>query len=227
MSDAEPDAFLPTRSSLLSRLRKWDDKRSWDEFVRTYERLIHSVALKAGLREQEARDVVQETLVSVAKEMPDFQYDPKKGSFKGWLKLVTRRRIADFWRKNSRQVRLAEPFENDDGTSRDPLEHYADPAAENLDDIWDSEWKKHLFTSALERVKGQVSARAYQIFDLCVLQEKSTTEAAEAVGVSAGNIYITKHRVALLLKKEVRALEKEYEAEAEAARRAGHAGAKN
>ena len=85
---------LATRESLLSRLRDWGDNRSWREFFDTYWHLIYGLAVKCGLTEAEAQDVVQETMISVAKQMPAFKYDPGLGSFKGWLLQITRRRIA-------------------------------------------------------------------------------------------------------------------------------------
>src|SRR5260221_2934833 len=90
MSD-ESDEFLPTRVSLLGRLKDWGDQQSWQEFFDIYHRLIQSVALKAGLTQSEAQDVVQETILTVAKKIGDFRSDPAKGSFKGWLIVVTRR----------------------------------------------------------------------------------------------------------------------------------------
>ena len=79
------DPFLPTRQSLLSRLKDWDNHESWQDFFDTYWRLIYGLAVKSGLSNTEAEDVVQEVLLAVAKEMPDFKYDPARGSFKGWL----------------------------------------------------------------------------------------------------------------------------------------------
>ncbi|HXJ61352.1 MAG TPA: hypothetical protein VNU68_32310, partial [Verrucomicrobiae bacterium] len=64
------DPFLPTRQSLLSRLKAWDDHESWRDFFDTYWRLIYGLAIKSGLTNAEAEDVVQETLLAVAKEMP-------------------------------------------------------------------------------------------------------------------------------------------------------------
>jgi len=89
------DPFLATRQSLLSRLKDWEDHESWRDFFDTYWRLIYGLALRSGLTTTEAEDVVQETLLAVAKEMPDFKYDPARGSFKGWLLEITRRRIAN------------------------------------------------------------------------------------------------------------------------------------
>ncbi len=78
----ESDEFLPTRVSLLGRLKDWGDQESWQDFYDTYHRLIHSVALKAGLTQSEAQDVVQETVLTVAKKIADFRADPALGSFK-------------------------------------------------------------------------------------------------------------------------------------------------
>ena len=81
------------QSFFLSRLRSWRDEESWQEFFDTYGRLIYRMAMKAGLSDAEAQDVVQETIILVARKMPGFKYDPAIGSFKSWLRLLTRRRI--------------------------------------------------------------------------------------------------------------------------------------
>src|SRR5512143_622133 len=86
---------IPTRYSLLSRLQDWDDQESWRTFYDTYWRLIYTAAIKSGLSEPEAEDVVQETVISVAKDIHKFRRDRARGSFKGWLKNLTRWRIAD------------------------------------------------------------------------------------------------------------------------------------
>ena len=101
------DPFLATRQSLLSRLKAWDDHESWRDFFDTYWRLIYGLAVKSGLTNTEAEDVVQETLLAVAKEMPDFKYDPARGSFKGWLLEITRRRIANQVRRRMKHRHAA------------------------------------------------------------------------------------------------------------------------
>jgi RNA polymerase sigma-70 factor (ECF subfamily) len=65
VSYAEP--FIATRWSLLSRLRNLDDQASWQDFFNTYWKLIYGVALKAGLNDAEAQDVVQETVLTVVR----------------------------------------------------------------------------------------------------------------------------------------------------------------
>src|SRR5688572_2283931 len=95
---------LPTRRSLLSRLRNVEDDASWYAFFNAYWRLIYNVARKSGLSDDAAQEVVQETVISVARKMPGFRYEPEKGSFKQWLLLITRRRIHDHLRKVYRSL---------------------------------------------------------------------------------------------------------------------------
>ena len=84
------DEFIPTRRSLLSRLKDWEDQASWQEFFDTYSRLIYCIAVKAGLTDAEAQDVVQETVIVVARKIPGFKYDPALGSSAfSWL-LISR-----------------------------------------------------------------------------------------------------------------------------------------
>jgi len=201
-----PAQFIPTRESLLSRLKNWDDDESWREFFQIYRGLILSTARKAGLNEQEAEEVMQETLISVAKTIKDFKYDRKRCAFKNWLGHLARKRIVDRYRKRSREPQLAEADANDTGTS--PIERAADPASLDLDVIWDQQWQQQLLDAALDRVKQQVNPEQYQIFDFYVLRKMPVKKVTAALGVSISQVYLAKHRVSGLLRKEVKALEK-------------------
>src|SRR5450755_307340 len=133
------DELIPTRATLLLRLKNWQDQSSWQDFFDIYWKLIHRVAIKGGLTKTEADEVVQETMICVAKHMPTFEYDPAVGSFKAWLLNLTRWRIADQLRKRKDFAKLPPPAgETSLGTSiaNEPI----DPASENLDALWDAEW---------------------------------------------------------------------------------------
>lgn len=198
------ERFLPTRQSLLSRLKDWDDQDSWREFFEAYWRLIYNVARKAGLDETEAQDVVQDTIVAVAHTMPGFQYDAAKGKFRNWLQQITRRRIADRLRKRYRDpVAGAGAVGNSTSELGGELEEMADPASLEVDAIWNKEWEGHLMEMAVERVKKQIRPEHVQIFDLYVLQGWAPAKVAKALGVSMAQVYIIRHRVGRMLKKEV------------------------
>ncbi len=203
-----PDA---TRSSLIHRLRDWEDHGSWQDFFDTYWRLIYAVAIKAGLSDSEARDVVQETVVAVAKQMREGGYDRSRSSFKNWLCLITRRRIIDHFRKRSAPEARPSPPDDDDTRRTETVARVPDPASLKLDTVWEEEWQKNLLDAALERVRQQVAPKQFQIFDLSVLREVPVADVTSLLKVNAAQVYLARHRVGALVKKEVKRLEAEAE----------------
>lgn len=198
---------IPTRYSLLSRLQNWEDWESWKEFFDTYWRLIYSVAIRSGLTETEAQDVVQETMISVAKDIQKFRRDRQLGSFKGWLRNLTRWRIADQLRKRAGAEWRATAVDVG-GLADAETAEIVDPTGSGLETAWDDEWQANLLSAAMERVKRRVKEEHYQMFDLHVVKGWSVAKVAEILGVSPGRIYLAKFRVAALIKKEIRLLEK-------------------
>ncbi len=219
------DESIPTRQSLLSRLKNWDDQESWREFFDTYWQLIHRVARKAGLREDEAQDVVQDTILSVARKMPTFEYDRSQGSFRGWLFQLTRWRIINQFKKRQPRNHLNETPSIDPCSSQreeSPIspeeasflasaatvpEEIPDPAGSALEKLWEEEWQRHVLAAAVARVKRQVSPSQYQMFDLYVNQRMAVGDVASALGVNSAQVYLAKHRIGVLLKKEVKKME--------------------
>ena len=204
---ADPAA---TRSSLVGRLRDWGDHGSWQDFFDTYWKLIYAVAIKAGLSDVEAQDVVQETVVAVAKQMRDGGYDRSKSSFKNWLCLITRRRIIDHFRRRT-DPKLRHAPTGDDTSGTDSIARVPDPASLDLDSVWEEEWQKNLLDAALERVKRQVTPKQFQIFDLSVLRALPVAEVTALLKVNAAQIYLARHRVGALVKREARRLEAQAE----------------
>jgi RNA polymerase sigma-70 factor (ECF subfamily) len=201
-------AYAKTRKSLIARLENWEDQRTWDEFYQTYWRLIYSVAVKSGLRQDEAFDCVQETILSIAKQSKKKLYDPEQGSFKTWLMNMTRWRINDQFRKRKKDTAMAEgAWESDRKTSA--IDRVEDPAGEVLPRLWETEWKKNLADAALARVKAQVSPKQYQIFDCYVIKQWDASEVQKKLNVSMAQVYLAKHRVGAVLKHELAKLEDE------------------
>jgi len=201
------DDPLPTRYSLLSRLKNWEDDESWRVFFDTYWRLIYAVALKSGLTDAEAQEVVQETIICVAKNIQKFKRDRKLGSFKGWLRNLTHWRIADQCRKRAKvlqsdSVLLSQGLSSLDEIPEEPSEAVARE--------WESEWQRNMLKAALAQVKRHVREEQYQLFDLYVIREWPVDRITQTLGVSASRVYLAKFRITRLLKKEVRRLEERW-----------------
>jgi RNA polymerase sigma-70 factor (ECF subfamily) len=197
---------LATQASLLERLKDLEDQGSWQEFYATYRKLIFSFAIKHGLTGTEAEEVVQETVITVARNLPEFQYDPNRCSFKSWLFKLTLWRIRDQIRKRHPQDTSIHrnPGETDRTST---IERIPGPEDEHLGALWEEEWKKDIFERALDKLKAQVEGKQFQIFDLYALQEWPARKVAQSLGVSVARVYVTKHRLSSLLEKEIRRLQ--------------------
>ena len=198
------DELIPTRATLIHRLKDLQDQPSWQDFFDTYWKLIYGVARKGGLTEAEAQDAVQETMLSVSKHMPSFQYDPATGSFKAWLLNMTRWRITDQLRKRGP---LVTPPPSSEATTTHPLDRLADPCPPDLDALWNSEWERNLLDAAIAKVKRRLDPQKYQIFDFYVNKEWPAEKVASIYGVTVDQVYLTKHRVTEMIKEEVKRLE--------------------
>ena len=199
-------SLLATRRSLVDRLADWGDQLRWQEFFDTYSKLIYSAARKSGLTDGEAQEVVQETVITVAKSINKLNYDPAIGSFKGWLLQITRWRIADQFRRREPGDAKRPRFSDDHATAT--IELVPDACSVDLDAVWETEWKQKLFETAIRRVKKQIEPKQFQIFDCYVRKEWPAQKVAARLGVNIGQVYLARHRVGALLKKEIKALEK-------------------
>ena len=201
------DELIPTRASLVSRLKNWQDQSSWQEFFDIYWKLIYGVARQTGLADAEAQDVVQETMFSVAKHMPAFKYDPAIGSFKAWLLNMARWRIIDQIRKRGPSAEHRPLFsENNSGTGT--VEKVID-TNQGIDNWWETEWQKNLLDAAVAHVKRRLDPEKYQIFDVYVNKGWPAEKVAGKFGVSVGQVFTAKYRITKMIKKEVKRLEKE------------------
>jgi len=204
----DADELIPTRQTLLGRLKRWDDNESWREFFNTYWKLIYRAAVRCGLSDAEAQEVVQETVIAVAKKIERFTYDPAKDSFKGWLLYLTRKRIAGQYRRREREHGGGRGAAEGAGVVAltPEIDDLPDPTGGELQKLWDAEWEQNLMDAALARVKEQVNPKQFQIFTFAVLKQWPVRVVTQALGVSAMQVYLARHRVGGLLKKEIKKL---------------------
>jgi len=195
------EELIPTRQSLLERLREWDNHASWQEFFDIYWKLIYRTALNTGLRPVEAEEVVQETVISVAKQMPGFRYRSSEegGSFKKWLLNLTSWRIKDQLRKRRPESSLDAVLPGHDPGRTDGGE-WMDPESNALEQKWDAEWEGTLLEAAMLRVKRRINPKHYQIFHLYAMKGWSALRVSKNLSVSLTEVYTVKHRVSNQIK---------------------------
>lgn len=205
---AQDHGFLPTRRSLISRLKDLDDQKSWLDFFDIYWKLIYRAATKAGLSDSEAEDVVQETILTITRRIQEFKYDPALGSFKGWLLHTTRWRILDHVRRRAREPAAQSVLDGGDPTS-EAVEAIPDPTSACVEAVWETEWRQNLMDAAIRRVKRQVQPKHYQVFEVYALKEWPIRKVALTFGVCSAQVHLIKHRVGKLIRREIKRLESE------------------
>ena len=120
---------------------------------------------------------------------------------------LTRRRIIDQLRKRPRHQAVKSSRRGETARTA-TIERIPDPAGVKLDAVWNEEWEKNLFETALERVKSRVNPKQFQIFHLLIARQLPPDKVAEIARVKVDNVYLVKHRVSALFKEEIQRLEK-------------------
>ncbi len=187
---------------MLSALRDMRDHAGWHHFHTLYRPMLLAVALRSGLSEEDAQDVVQDTIVEVAKQMPSFHYDRKRGRFKSWLLTIVRRRIANVWR-GKKYIRGGQRVNREEVTDPTQIEAGADATDWEFERAWDEEWREHALRMAQEHIKREVEPVQFQAFQLNVLKGIPARETARRLGVKLMEVYWARYRIGRLMKQAI------------------------
>lgn len=191
----------PTRVSLLVRLRDPRDGEAWERFVRIYLPPVYRLARRYGLQDADAADAAQAVLTAVHQKIGSFDYEPRRGSFRGWLKTVARSRICDLL-----DARQRAPTAIGGSQSELPLDR---PAPDESDEEWERDYRQGLFNAAAEVVRQEVQDRTFQAFWKTAVEGESAPQVAPQLGLSVGAVYIARSRVTARIREIIAAWEQE------------------
>jgi RNA polymerase sigma-70 factor (ECF subfamily) len=180
-----------TPRSLFERLRRDPDSKAWREFVDLYSPLLYRYCRLDGLSRSDADDVAQECLAKLVRVMPTFEYDSRRGSFKGLLCTMVRRCIIQ-------RARRRRP----ERASTAALEAAHEPPKSHTD-AWDREWIRHHLQYCLRLVEEELSESTVAAFRLYVLRDWAVEEVCKTLGISANQVYLAKSRVTRRLREEM------------------------
>ncbi len=197
------DTAPVTRASLLVRLRDRQDHDAWNQFVELYAQLIYGFARKRGLQDADAADLMQDVLRAVARSAGKLEYDPRRGSFRGWLFTVTRNKLINHL--NGRRRRVSASGDSD---LHERLENEPAPEDESL---WEREYRQRLFDWAAEKVKDEFQPNTWRGFWATAVENRPPKDVAAELGLSVGAVYVAKSRVLARLQEVVRQAEDESE----------------
>jgi RNA polymerase sigma factor (sigma-70 family) len=189
-----PDDPTPTRASLVLRIRDPGDHSAWEEFARRYAPLVYRFARKRGLQDADAADVTQEVLQAVAVAIKRLDYDPSRGSFRGWLFVMTRNLLINHVNRQSRQPRAI-----GDTEVRDRVDALAVPTDSEAA-LWEQEYQRSRLAWAASAIQDRFEHKTWQAFWRTAVDGESPRVVAESLELSVGAVHIAKSRVLARLK---------------------------
>jgi len=183
-----------TRASLLIRIRDRRDAAAWEEFDAIYRPMLLRFATLRGLEHAAAEDVVQQCLIAVQEHIERFDYDPKRGRFKGWLRTLVNNRIRNLRRDRRETPGESGYFQRDQAREETP--------EETFDRLWMEEHLRH----GLRRVRRETDEQTFQAFEWYVLEERPVEEVCQALNVTANQLYKIKWRLTQKLAEHMKEL---------------------
>jgi RNA polymerase sigma factor (sigma-70 family) len=188
-----------TRASLILRLPSNEDAEAWREFVAIYEPFVYRFARRSGFQDADARELVQNVLLAVVKAVDRWQTDPERARFRSWLFKIARNQFLDLLKKKNRR-----PVRSGSSSVLDLLERQ--PAPDVAGELA-LEHRRELFRWAAARVKETVRPATWRAFWMTSVEHHSVEDAAQALGLTPGAVYIARSRVLTRLRDEVGHLE--------------------
>jgi RNA polymerase sigma factor (sigma-70 family) len=196
---------LKTRPTLLSKVRRGDEE-GWRRFYDFYQDFIYSAARSAGLPEDQARDIVQETMVRVQNYVGNFVPDQERARFRTWLRKIVQSRISDYYRRRKHNAldQVVEPSRAPDETATSSTNKIPNISEVELDRLVDAKFEQALLDEARHRVKRSARMEDYQAYDFFAVQELTAKDVAASLAISPVTVRVRAFRVRRMVQRELR-----------------------
>jgi len=182
----QPDPH-PTSISFLDELSRDAEGQSWDKLVNLYDPLLRSWLRRYDVQEADIDDLLQDVLMVLMRELPQFQHNQRPGAFRSWLRKIVVNRLRDFWRKRGRLKTGGSDLER-------RINEFADPQSQ-LSRIWDREHDQHLTRRLLEQIEPRFTETTRLVFRRLVLDGAKADSVAKEFDLTLTAVFTAKSRV--------------------------------
>ncbi|MEM7395080.1 MAG: sigma-70 family RNA polymerase sigma factor [Verrucomicrobiota bacterium] len=200
-----------THRSLLVRMTNPQEHVAWEEFYKVYSDAIIRYAYKLGLDEYRAQDVLQETMTTLMRILPDFRYDPKKGKFRNFLLTIVHQKSLRTIRQLSRRKEVS--ADEEDPSGRSLIESLPARPEETVGEVDEKRWRQCLLEQCLQQLSRdpKIQKSTFDIFFAYVVANKPCAEIAQTFGVQENAVYQIKNRLTARLEDMMKNLVEEYD----------------
>lgn len=175
-----------TDQQMLEQAQQGEDL-SWKTMVRQYGPMIYQIARRFGLQPADAGDLVQTVLMELMRSLTKFERE-QKGSFRRWLKIITRNKIIDYQRRRDQQgVGFLD-------------EHIASVLPEQEPEVFYPTELQLRLQEVIDTVRKTVSETTWEAFELMQLGMETSEQIGARLGISADAVRMAKRRVLIQIK---------------------------
>jgi len=182
-----------TRQTLIGRARDPSDSQAWDEFTDYYTSFIRMVLMQLHAPLDDLEDLSQTILVKLWQNLSTVELDRDHAKFRTWLGTVIRNTVYTHCSQAASRKR------------RETNAAVADVVPPDIEDIIESEWRKHIIALVIERLNASFSGKAMDVFTM-TLDGKSVDDIASALELTKDSVYVLRNRVRSRFRKEARQL---------------------
>ncbi len=184
-SESSYDSDLDTSMGLLFRASA-NDPFAWEKIVRVYSQLVDYWCIKFGVRGHDLKDVRQEVFLRLSRSIARFQKRKDGGSFRGFLRTITRNFIFSEYRKQ-RAIGIG-------GPTAFKLIHQI-PDDGEVTEAQLTQEKQILYQRVMELIARQFSPAHIRIFREYVVNQRPAVHIAEELNTTPNVVYQVRSRI--------------------------------
>ncbi len=189
------DSGSATSPSLLERVRA-NETPAWERLVSLYTPLLDRWCRHYGLQEADAADIRQKVFLAVAEKIGTFHPGQAVGSFRRWLRTITRSKVVDHWRVEAARAAPG------GSSAYEQLQRLSAPEPEDTPPGLEAEEVGLLYRRAAELIARDFEERTWQAFVMVVIEDRRPADVAADLGVSTNAVYLARARVLGRLREE-------------------------
>ena len=189
-----------TSLSLLERARGASSDDAWPRLAEIYSPLLRKWMERLDVAAVDADDLVQEVLLSLARDLPKFNHSGRTGAFRAWLRRMLLNRVRDFWR--SRDYRPAVMGGSTWSQRIELLEDESSPASRE----WNLEHDRYVLARLMEEIQPRFEVKTWEAFYRQVFGEERPDAVAADLGMPLNSVYVARSRVLSTLRREAAGL---------------------
>lgn len=189
-----------TSLSLLARLQAGSDTNAWQRLVNLYQPLLRGWMRGYAVAPQDVDDLIQEVLVVLLRELPEFRHSGQGGAFRAWLRGILVNRLRALWRAGR-----GRPAATGDSDFLQLADQLADPDS-ILSQRFDTQHDQEVLSQLLHLMESEFEPKTMLAFRRVGLEGARPREVATELGMSVGAVYMAKSSVLRRLREEARGL---------------------